>query len=129
MELLEPPGWPRASGYAHGVAAAGRVIFVSGQVGWDAAGEFASDELVGQTRQALANCLAVLGEAGAGPGHVTRMTWYVVDRQDYGAKRAEIGRVYRELMGDSYPAMSLVEVRLLEPRALVEIEVTAVVPE
>jgi len=128
VQILEPPGWERPSGYAHGVAAAGRVIFVAGQVGWDAAGEFPSDDLVGQTRRALANCLAVLAEAGAGPAHVTRMTWYVVDLQDYAARRAEIGRVYRELMGNAYPAMSLVEVRLLEPRALVEIEVTAVVP-
>jgi len=128
VQILEPPGWKRPSGYAHGVAAAGRVVFVAGQVGWDAAGDFRSDDLVGQTRRALANCLAVLTEAGAGPDHVTRMTWYVVDREDYAAKRAEIGRVYRELMGDAYPAMSLVEVRLLEPRALVEIEVTAVVP-
>jgi enamine deaminase RidA (YjgF/YER057c/UK114 family) len=101
---------------------------VAGQVGWDAAGEFPSDDLVGQTRRALANCLAVLAEAGAGPEHVTRMTWYVVDREDYAARRAEIGRVYREIMGNAFPAMSLVEVRLLEPRALVEIEVTAVVP-
>lgn len=129
MEILEPPGWARPRGYCNGVAAAGRMVFVAGQVGWDAAGEFASDELVGQIRQALANCLAILGEADAGPEHVTRMTWYVVDREDYGAKRAEIGRAYRELMGEAYPAMSLVEVRLLEPRALVEIEVTAVVPE
>ena len=127
MEILQPAGWTRPSGYVHGIAATGRVVFVSGQIGWDSRGSFASDEIVGQTRQALANCLAVLEEAGAGPDHVTRMTWYVVDREDYGAKRDEIGRVYRELMGDAYPAMSLVEVRLLEPRALVEIEVTAVV--
>jgi enamine deaminase RidA (YjgF/YER057c/UK114 family) len=102
---------------------------VAGQVGWDASGDFVSGELVGQTRQALANCLAVLAEAGAGPEHVARMTWYVVDRADYAAKRRELGAVYRELMGGAYPAMSLVEVRLLEPAALVEIEVTAVVPE
>lgn len=129
MEILDPPGWARPSGYAHGVAAAGRVVFVAGQIGWDASGTFASDELVGQARQALVNCLSILGEAGAGADHITRMTWYVVDREDYAAKRAGIGRVYRELMGSAYPAMSLIEVRLLEPRALVEIEVTAVVPE
>ena len=129
MEILDPPGWPRPSGYAHGVAGTGRIVFVAGQIGWDAEGTFASDDLIGQTRQALANCLTILKEAGAGPDHVARMTWYVTDREDYEAKRIEIGRVYRELMGDAYPAMSLVEVRLLEPRALVEIEVTAVVPE
>jgi enamine deaminase RidA (YjgF/YER057c/UK114 family) len=129
MEQLNPPGWPRPRGYANGVAASGRQVYVAGQVGWDASGTFVSDELVGQTRQALANCLAVLAEAHAGPEHVARMTWYVVDRADYAAKRRELGAVYRELMGDSYPAMSLVEVRLLEPAALVEIEVTAVVPE
>ena len=129
MEILDPPGWPRPSGYAHGVAGTGRIVFVAGQIGWDAEGTFAGDELVGQTRQALENCLTILREAGAGPDHVARMTWYVTDREDYEAKRIEVGRVYRELMGDAYPAMSLVEVRLLEPRALVEIEVTAVVPE
>jgi len=128
VEILSPPGWPRPSGHAHGVAAAGRLVFVAGQIGWGADGEFASEELVGQTRQALENCLTVLREAGAGPEHVARMTWFVADREDYRAKRAEIGRIYRELMGSAYPAMSLVEVRLLEPRALVEIEVTAVVP-
>jgi enamine deaminase RidA (YjgF/YER057c/UK114 family) len=129
MEQLNPPGWPRPRGYANGVAATGRSVFVAGQVGWDASGAFVSDELVGQTRQALRNCLDVLAEAGGGPEHVARMTWYVVDRADYAEKRRELGAVYRELMGDSYPAMSLLEVRLLEPAALVEIEVTAVVPE
>lgn len=129
MEILDPPGWARASGYAHGVTAAGRVVFVAGQVGWETSGAFASDDLVGQTRQALMNCLAILSEAGAEPSQVTRMTWYITDRDDYLAKRVEVGRVYRELMGDAYPAMSLVEVRLLEPQALVEIEVTAIVPE
>jgi len=128
-EYLNPPGWPTPSGYANGVAARGRQVFVAGQIGWDASGTLAAGGLVGQVRQALGNCLAVLAEAGAGPEHVARMTWLVADRADYLAQRAAIGEVYRELMGRSYPAMSLYEVGLLEPGALVEIEVTAVVPE
>ncbi len=126
MDYLNPPGWPRPQGYSNGVAATGRQVFVAGQIGWDAAGVLA-DGLVAQVRQALGNCLAVLAEAGGGPEHVARMTWFVTDRVDYAARREEIGRVYRELMGRSYPAMSLYEVGLLEPGALVEIEVTAVI--
>ena len=126
MDYLNPPGWPRPQGYSNGVAATGRQVFVAGQIGWDAAGVLA-DGIVAQVRQALGNCLAVLAEAGGGPEHVARMTWFVTDRVDYAARREEIGRVYRELMGRSYPAMSLYEVGLLEPGALVEIEVTAVI--
>ena len=126
---LSPPGWPRPSGYAHGVAASGRQVFVAGQIGTDVSGALVPGGLAAQTRQALANCLDVLAEAGGGASHVARMTWYVADRAAYVAARPEIGAAYRELMGDHYPAMSLVEVGLLEPGALVEIEVTAVVPE
>ena len=126
MDYLNPPDWPRPKGYSNGVAATGRQVFVAGQIGWDPDGVLA-DGLVAQVRQALANCLAVLAVAGGGPEHVARMTWFVTDRHDYAAKRAEIGVVYRELMGGTYPAMSLYEVGLLEPGALVEIEVTAVV--
>jgi enamine deaminase RidA (YjgF/YER057c/UK114 family) len=111
------------------VVASGRQVFVAGQIGWDAGGTLAPGGLVPQVRQALQNCLAVVAEAGGGPEHVTRMTWFVVDKADYAARRAAIGVVYRELMGTAYPAMSLLEVGLLEPGALVEIEVTAVVPD
>lgn len=128
MEILEPPGWPRPQGYANGVAATGRLVFVAGQIGWDREGRFPPGGLVPQTRQALANCLAVLAAGGAGPEHVARMTWYVEDLDEYRAARREIGAVYRELMGAAYPAMSLVRAGLLEPEARVEIECTAVVP-
>jgi enamine deaminase RidA (YjgF/YER057c/UK114 family) len=129
MEYLNPAGWPSPQGYSNGVAASGRQVFVAGQIGWDATGTLVSDGLVGQVRQALRNCLAVVAEAGGGPEHVTRMNWFVVDRADYATRRPEIGAVYRETMGRCYPAMSLYQVGLLEPGALVEIEVTAVVPE
>jgi len=128
-QTLQPPGWPRPRGYANGVAAEGRLVFVAGQIGWTPDGVFASDDLVEQVRQALANTLAVLAEAGAGPRHVVRMTWYVTDKRAYLARTAEIGRVYRALMGDEYPAMAMVQVAaLIEDRALVEIETTAVIP-
>jgi enamine deaminase RidA (YjgF/YER057c/UK114 family) len=128
-DYLNPPGWPPPRGYSNGVAASGRQVFVAGQIGWDASGTLVAGGLVNQVRQALSNCLEVLAQAGGGPEHVMRMTWLVTDRSDYTAQRSAIGEVYRELMGSSYPAMSLYEVGLLEPGALVEIEVTAVVPE
>ncbi len=129
-QVLQPPGWKRPRGYANGVAAEGRLVFVAGQVGWTPDGVFASDDLVEQVRQALANTLAVLAEAGAGPQHVVRMTWYVTDKGGYLARATEIGRVYRALMGDEYPAMAMVEVAaLIEDRAKVEIETTAVIPQ
>ncbi len=128
MRLLQPAGWARPSGYANGVAAEGRMVFVAGQVGWDESGAFRSDDFVDQVRQALANTLAVLAEAGAGPEHVVRMTWYVSDRLEYLARVSEVGQVYRELMGRHFPAMTMVEVAaLIEDRAKVEIETTAVV--
>ena len=130
MQILQPPGWPRPRGYANGVAAEGRLVFVAGQIGWDASGTIASDDLVEQLRQTLANTLAVLREAGAGPQHVARMTWYVTDKREYLARARELGEVYRELMGRHYPAMAVVEVKaLIEDRAKVEIEATAVVPK
>ena len=129
MEILRPPGWPRPKGYSNGVAASGRMVFVSGMVGWNANGEFESDDFVLQTRQALANAVQVLAEAGAGAQHIVRMTWYVVDRDEYLAAQREIGAVYREVIGQHYPAMSAVAVAgLMEKRARVEIEVTAVMP-
>ena len=129
--VLQPEGWPRPRGYANGVAAQGRQVFVAGMVGWNAAAEFDSDDLVDQVRQALANVKAVLAEAGARPEHMVRMTWYVVDRADYLARGRDIGAAYREVMGHHYDvAMSAVEVSALrEARAKVEIEVTAVVPQ
>ncbi|HYP32140.1 MAG TPA: RidA family protein [Burkholderiaceae bacterium] len=129
--VLLPEGWPRPRGYANGVSAQGRQVFVAGMVGWNAAAEFESDDLVDQVRQALRNVAAVLAEAGARPEHMVRMTWYVVDRADYLARGRDIGLVYREVMGPHYDvAMSAVEVSaLMEARAKVEIEVTAVVPQ
>jgi enamine deaminase RidA (YjgF/YER057c/UK114 family) len=127
-EVLQPPGWARPRGYANGVAAEGRLVFVAGQIGWDAGQRFASDDFAAQVRQALANVVAVLACAGAKPEHVARMTWYVTSRDEYNASLAEIGAAWRELMGRNFPAMSVVVVAgLLEPRAKVEIEATAVV--
>ncbi len=129
MQVLLPPGWPRPKGYANGVAASGRMVFVAGQIGWDAEGRFASDDIVGQTRQALHNVVQVLAEAGARPEHIVRMTWYVTSKRDYLAAGREIGQIYRELIGSFSVAMSAVEVSaLMEDRAVVEIEVTAVLP-
>jgi enamine deaminase RidA (YjgF/YER057c/UK114 family) len=129
MRILQPPGWPRPRGYANGVAAEGRLVFVAGQIGWDATQTILSDDLVDQLRRTLENTLAVLREAGAGPEHVARMTWYVTDRREYLARARELGEVYRVLMGRHYPAMAVVEVKaLIEDRAKLEIETTAVVP-
>ncbi len=129
MRFLQPTGWRRAPGYAHGVKSAGEVVFVSGQIGWDAAGRFAAGDIVGQTRQALQNILAVLAAAGAGAEHVTRLTWFVTDKRAYLAQRRALGVAYREVMGRHFPAMSVVAVAaLLEDAALVEIEATAVIP-
>ena len=129
--VLQPADWPRPKGYANGVSAQGRQVFVAGMVGWNAAAQFESDDLVDQVRQALANVKAVLDEAGAKPEHMVRMTWYVTDRADYLARGRDIGAAYRDVMGAHYDvAMSAVEVSgLMEARAQVEIEVTAVVPQ
>lgn len=130
MEYLQPDGWPRPRGYANGIAASGRMVFVSGMVGWDEQGKFQTDDFAGQVRQALANALAVLAAGGAGPEHIVRMTWYVLDKKEYVAAYPAIGAAYRELIGRHFPAMSAVQVAgLVEDRARVEIEVTAVVPE
>lgn len=128
--VLRPEGWPRPSGYADGVAASGRVLSLSGQIGWDpVTGTFGTDDFAEQTAQALRNVVAVLRAGGAGPEHLVRLTWYVTDRAAYLAARRAIGAAYRETVGAHYPAMSVVVVAgLLEERALVEIEATAVVP-
>jgi enamine deaminase RidA (YjgF/YER057c/UK114 family) len=129
MQTLQPPGWPRPKGYSNGIAAEGRMVFVAGQIGWDENGQFQSDDFVHQVRQTLLNTLAVLREAGAGPEHVVRMTWYITDRSEYLARAAELGAVYRELMGRNFPVMAMVQVvALMEARAKVEIETTAVLP-
>ena len=130
MRIVQPEGWPRPRGYANGVEARGRLLFVAGQVGWNEQEQFASDDLVEQVRQALKNTLAVLAAGGAQPQHVARMTWYITDKREYLRRAPEIGAVYRELMGRHYPAMSMVEVAaLMEDRARVEIETTAVIPD
>ena len=126
--VLQPKSWPRPKGYSNGIVAEGRMVFVAGQIGWDESQAFRSDDLVEQVRQALHNTLAVLAEAGAGPEHVVRMTWYITDKRDYLARSGEIGAVYRALMGQHFPAMAMVEVSaLMEDRAKVEIETTAMV--
>ncbi len=128
MRRLQPPGWPEPRGYANGVEAEGRLVFVGGQIGWDATGAFPASDLAGQVRQALSNIVAVLGEAGAGPEHVARLTWYITDRAEYLAAQKEIGAAYREVMGRHFPAMAVLEVvALVEAEAKVEIEATAVI--
>lgn len=130
MEFLQPEGWPRPRGYSNGVACSGRMIFVSGMVGWDRDGVFHTDDLAGQVRQALENIVAVLHEGGARPEHIVRMTWYVLDKKEYVGAYPQIGAAYRDLIGRHFPAMSTVQVAgLVEDRAKVEIEVTAVVPD
>ena len=130
MKHLQPPGWLPAKGYANGIAARGTQIFVGGQIGWNAQQQFESDDFILQTAQALRNIVAVLAEASAGPEHIARMTWYILDRAEYVARLKELGAVYREVMGRNFPAMSCVQVAaLVEERAKVEIEVTAVVGE
>ena len=130
MKFLQPPGWVPAKGYANGVVARGAQVFVGGQIGWNAQQQFESDDLIAQIAQALRNIVAVLKEAGADPSHMVRMTWYIVDRVEYNARLKELGAVYREVIGRHFPAMTCVQVAaLVEQRAKVEIEVTAVLPE
>ena len=130
LRTLQPPGWKPPKGYANGIAARGMLVAVGGQIGWNAQQEFESDEFVAQSRQALQNIVAVLAEAGARPEHVVRMTWYVVDRDEYLASLRALGRAYQEIMGRHYPAMTAVQVvALMEDRARVEIEATAIVPD
>ena len=130
MQTLLPPGWPRPRGYANGVTARGRMIFVAGMIGWDAQGVFHTDDLAGQVRQALQNVVDVLTAGGGKPEHIVRMTWYVTNKAEYIAAYPEIGKAFRELIGSFNAAMTAVEVTaLVEDRAKVEIEVTAVVPD
>ena len=128
-ELLHPNSWKPARGYANGVAASGRMVFVGGMIGWNAQQEFETDDFIEQVAQALRNVVAVLAEAGATPEHLVRLTWFVTNRDEYVARLKELGAVYREILGKNYPAMSLVQVvALVERRAQVEIEATAIVP-
>jgi enamine deaminase RidA (YjgF/YER057c/UK114 family) len=129
-QILQPAGWAQPRGYANGVAASGRQVFVAGQIGWNERCEFDSDDFIAQVRQTLLNIKAVLAEAGAAPEHIVRMTWYLIDKREYIARGREVGQAYREVLGRDYGiAMSAVQVSaLMEDRAKVEIEVTAVVP-
>ncbi|WP_332767868.1 RidA family protein [Phenylobacterium sp.] len=128
-DVLLPPGWPRPKGYANGIAAQGRMVFTGGLIGWNAAGDLAGPDIASQFRQLLRNVLAVLAEADAGPEHIVRMTWYILDREEYLANLSELGAIYREEIGKIYPAMAVVEVRgLIEAGARLEIEATAMTP-
>jgi enamine deaminase RidA (YjgF/YER057c/UK114 family) len=130
LTRLQPPDWAPPKGYANGIAARGTLLFVGGQVGWNAQQQFESDAFVAQAAQALRNIVAVLAQAGARPEHVVRLTWYVVDRDEYLSNLSALGRAYRDVMGRHYPAMSAVQVvALMEARARVEIEATAVLPD
>jgi enamine deaminase RidA (YjgF/YER057c/UK114 family) len=129
-KVLQPEGWVKPVGYSNGVAAKGRLVFVAGQIGWNARGEFETDDFVGQFRQCLKNIVAVLAEAGAQPAHITSMTWYFIDKQDYLTNLKAIGAAYREVIGRHYPAMTAMQVvALIEDRAKIEIQAMAVVPE
>jgi len=129
MRTLLPEGWPRPRGYSNGVEAEGRIVFVAGQIGWTPEGKFEARDFAGQFRQTLDNTLAVLREAGAGPAHIARMTWYITDKPAYLAALSDMGAAWREKMGAHYPAMAVVQVTaLIEDAALIEIETTAVVP-
>ena len=129
LKVLQPEGWAPAKGYANGIAASGEMIFVAGMIGWNGQCQFETDDFVAQCQQTLQNIVATLACAGAGPEHMARMTWYVKSKKEYLARSRELGKVYQEVMGKNYPAMTLVQVAdLVEDRALVEIEVTAIKP-
>lgn len=128
--ILQPEGWAKPIGYANGVEARGRLVFIGGQVGWNGQCEFETDDFVGQVRQTLKNIVAVLQEAGAEPKHITSMTWYFTDRAEYLASLKSIGQAYRDIIGRHYPAMAAMQVvALVEERAKIEIQATAVVPD
>ncbi|MGD0867366.1 MAG: RidA family protein [Rhizomicrobium sp.] len=129
MRTLQPENWPRPRGYSNGIEAEGRMVFVAGQIGWDETGKFRTSDFGAQFRQALANTLAVLKEASAGPEHIARMTWFITSREEYLASLTALGAAWKELMGRNYPAMAVIIVSgLVEPEAKIEIETTAVVP-
>jgi len=130
LRTIDPPGWPKPKGYSNALSGRGRLVFVAGQIGWTPDERFETEEFAGQCRQALQNTVAVLAAAGARPEHVARMTWYVTDKREYLGALPAVGAAWRETMGRHYPAMTLVEVRaLVEDRAKIEIETTALVPD
>ena len=130
MKVLQPPGWAKPKGFSNGIAASGRLVFVAGQIGWTGESKWEAKDFAGQFRQTLMNTLAVLAEAGGGPEHIVRMTWYVLDKKEYLGALKEVGAAWRELIGRHYPAMAVVQVSgLMEDAARLEIETTAVVPE
>ena len=129
QQILQPAGWARPRGYSNGIAAEGRQVYISGQIGWNGQCEFTSDRFAEQVRQALANVVAVLAEAGGRPEHLVRLTWYITSREEYLAQIADVGSAYREIIGKNFPTMAVVQVvALVEARARVEIEATAVIP-
>ncbi|MCY7300909.1 MAG: RidA family protein [Ilumatobacteraceae bacterium] len=128
-DILDPAGWKPARGYANGIAASGRTLYLGGTIGWNGQQEFESDDFIVQTRQCLRNIVDVLAVGGARPEHLVRLTWFITDRDEYLARSKEMGAVYREVIGSHYPAMAMVQVTaLMEARAKVEIEATAVLP-
>ena len=130
MNILQPPSWTRPRGYSNGIAARGQLVFVAGQIGWDHQCRFQTDDLAGQVKQALENVVAVLAQAGARPEHIVRMTWYMTDKREYLQASRAIGEAYRSIIGGHYPVMTAVQVSaLIEDRAKVEIEATAVIPD
>ena len=130
MQILQPPGWARAKGFANGIAASGKLVFIAGQIGWTGEGKWEAQDFAGQFRQALKNIIEVLAQAGGKPQHLVRLTWYVLDKQEYLASLKDVGVVYRALMGRHFPTMAVVQVGgLIEPEARLEIEATAVIPE
>jgi enamine deaminase RidA (YjgF/YER057c/UK114 family) len=130
LTFLHPPNWKRPCGYANGIAAKGRIVFLAGQVGWNAEQKFESDDFVAQAQQTLANIVTLVGEAGGTVENITRLTWFVVDKTEYLSRLGDLGKAYRNIMGEHFPAMSLVQVAaLVEDDARVEIEATAVMPD
>lgn len=130
MEFLQPPGWARPKGYSNGVVCKGRMVFVAGQVGWDEQEKFRTDDLVGQARQSLTNIVGILAQAGARPADIVRMNWYLADQKEYNARLAEIGEVYRTIIGKHFPAMTALQVAgFVEDGAKIEIEATAMLPD
>ena len=130
MKILQPPGWARANGFSNGISCSGKLVFIAGQVGWSGQGVWEARDFAGQFRQAIKNIISVLHEAGGKPEHIVRLTWYVLDKQEYLGALKDLGAAYRELMGRHYPTMAVVQVGgLVEDQARLEIEATAVIPE
>jgi len=130
MKILQPPGWARARGFSNGISCSGKLVFIAGQIGWTGQGAWEAKDFAGQFRQSIKNIISVLNEAGGKPEHIVRLTWYVIDKQEYLAALQEVGAAYRELMGRHYPTMAVVQVSgLVEDEARLEIEATAVIPE